>query len=193
MRPKVSIAILCGGKSTRFGRDKALYRFRGKPMYRHVWDKLSPMTDDIFLQVAKKYKTVNDSMNEDLYPERGPLGGIASALLHARHEQVFVVACDMPFLDIRLLDHLVAMGEVDIVVPKWRDGKTEPTCALYRKTVAPMTILLTKDGPVRISTLFSQKLNVSFMQIEPLIEQGKLNSDCFINVNVPEDLEGREL
>ncbi len=192
MHPDISVAILCGGKSKRFGSDKALHEFGGKPMYRHIWDKLSSVTDDIFLQVAKRNNALSDTMNEDLYPERGPLGGIASALLHAKHDRVFVVACDMPFLDVRIIDHLISVGEADIVVPKWRDGKTEPICALYGKSVAPTAILLSKEGPVRISKLFSQELSVRFIRIETLIEQGKLNSDCFINVNVPEDLEGRK-
>ena len=187
----VSVAILCGGRSARFGSDKALHEIDGKPMYRHVWDRLSGITDDIFLQVAKGESRIKGELNEDLRAERGPLGGIASALLRARHGMVFVVACDMPFVDPRIVGHLIAAGDADIVVPRWRDGKTEPTCALYSKGVAPVAGELTKDGPARISRLFTQGLKVRFVQIEPLIESERLTEDCFLNVNMPEDLERR--
>ena len=77
------------------------------------------------------------------------------------------------------------------MVPAWRDRKTEPTCALYSRRVASVAEELTRDGPVRISKLFTQDLKVRFVQIEPLVESEKLTEDCFLNVNVPEDIERR--
>jgi len=187
----VSIAVLCGGKSTRFGSDKAVHLVGGKPMYRHVLDKLSGLSDDLFMQVAKDNTSIEGNVKEDLVPAMGPLGGIFSALSHATHDRVFVVACDMPFLDPRIFNELVMAGDADIVVPRWRDGRTEPLCAIYAKTVTPIARRLLDGGQTRVAGLFHRVEGTVYLPIDELIEQGRLNRDCFFNINEPKDLQSR--
>src|SRR5207247_7361811 len=55
----------------------------------------------------------------DLVPGRGPLGGLHAALLEARGDTVFVIACDMPYVTAPFIAYLFSLaGEVDIVVPE---------------------------------------------------------------------------
>ena len=184
----LSIAILCGGKSKRFGTDKAQHIIGGKPMYRHILDKVSRLSDDIFLQIGKSTKSLDYRSNKDVISNKGPLGGIYSALTHASHDRVFVVACDMPFLDIRILNHLIEARKADMIVPRWRDGRTEPTCAIFSKKIMPIAKqLLDEDNP-RISDMYARTASIRYVSIEELVEQGKVDTDCFVNINEPKDI-----
>jgi len=100
----LSIAVLCGGRSSRFGSDKTIHIVAGRPLYRHVLDKVSILSDDAFIQGDKSKAGVEVRAHEDLVPGIGPIGGIYSALCQAKHPRTFVLACDMPSLDVRVLD-----------------------------------------------------------------------------------------
>ncbi len=188
MGSDISIAVLCGGESVRFGSNKAVHEFGGKPLYKHVLDKVSGLSDDVFLQVGRRNPSLKGRVNEDAFPDTGPLGGILSALEYALHERVFVVACDMLFLDARILDELASAGFADIVVPRWRDGKTEPLCAVYSKNISQIARKLLERGHQRVSGLFTRVGRTVYVDIEPLMEQGRIRKDCFVNINVPSDL-----
>ena len=190
MRNDISIAVLCGGKSVRFGSNKALHKIDGKPMYRHVLDKVSGLTDDVFLQVGTGNASLPERTNEDIFPDVGPLGGIVSALDFAAHDRIFVIACDMLFFDIRMFDELALLSDADIVVPRWRDGKTEPLCATYSKHVEGIGRRLLSEGHSKVSSLFLRAAKTAYLEIEPLIEQGRVSRDCFVNINSPGDLPG---
>lgn len=93
-------AVLAGGRSSRFGSDKALALFEGRPLLAHVTDTLVPFVDRV---VTVGRDDVPDLPSHGL----GPLGGIAGALIHAQREgfeSVLTIGCDMP----RLPEGLVA-------------------------------------------------------------------------------------
>src|SRR4030065_1223935 len=70
----------------------------------------------------------------DRYPRCGSLGGIFTGLSASREPWILLVACDMPFLDPRLMRRLRAMRRgVDAVVP-CLNGRPEPLHALYSQT-----------------------------------------------------------
>lgn len=117
--------------------------------------------------------------------EKGPLGGIYSALKNARYERVFVLACDMPDLDPRILGLLLEHGESDLVVPRWRNGHLEPLCSLYSKSQMPLVEEMLASGTLKISELFGRVMKTSFPIIDEWIEQGLLLAGCFRNMNEP--------
>ena len=68
---------------------------------------------------------------EDRYPGKGSLGGIYTGLAAASNPWIFVVACDMPFLDTNLIEHMLSLrARHDVVVPVV-EGHPEPTHAAY--------------------------------------------------------------
>jgi molybdenum cofactor guanylyltransferase len=75
-------AILAGGRSTRFGSDKALARWQGRPLLDHVIASLSPQCDSTIIvgRVYNDLPSVADSPTSDM----GPLAGLAGALEYAR-------------------------------------------------------------------------------------------------------------
>ncbi|MEG3172592.1 molybdenum cofactor guanylyltransferase [Sphingomonas sp. ZB1N12] len=94
---------MAGGRSSRFGSDKAQAMFRGRTLAEHACDLLVPYVD-------RSVIVGRDSVITDLPgPDIGPLGGIAGALSYARDQgftSVLTIACDMPVLPDGLLSAL---------------------------------------------------------------------------------------
>ena len=134
---RVSAAILVGGKSRRMGTDKALIDVGGFPLIQRVLRAVRPLTSDLMLvgSGAERFAGHGQRPVADLTVGDGPLGGIYSALRAARFEHCLVLACDMPFLNTRLLHHLCQRAqEWDALVPRLADGHLEPLHALYART-----------------------------------------------------------
>ncbi|MCI0822815.1 MAG: molybdenum cofactor guanylyltransferase, partial [Chloroflexi bacterium] len=103
--------VLAGGRSRRLGRAKALEPFQGEPLIRRVIDRLSRITDDLVfvvndheqasaLPISSRDIDLTYDIVIDKYPDGGSLGGIYTGLLAANSQWAFVVACDMPFLNV---------------------------------------------------------------------------------------------
>ena len=176
---RVSIAILTGGNSARFGRLKQLFEVEGRPLYNICYEKFQPLSDDVFLQ--GRFDGA-DTARKDVVEGKGPLGGIYSALINARYERVFVLACDMPHLDPRVLS-LLLEHEGNIVVPRWRSGYLEPLCSLYSKNQLSVIEGMLSEGVLKISELFSRIENVKYPVVEEWIEKGLVTKDSFYNMN----------
>ncbi len=183
----LSIAILCGGYSRRFGKDKSFHMYKGIPLYRHAYDKLLPMTDDIFIQCGKKdAASYSEHSNNDDYLDLGPIGGIYSALKHAKYKRMFIVGCDMPNITRVFVSYLDKMKN-DIVVPSWRNGNLEPLCAIYSKKVISLLEYNILNENFKISSIYDH-FDVKKVGIESLIEQGFIKASMFKNINRPTDL-----
>lgn len=74
-------AILAGGKSSRFGSDKALAMLNGLPLIDHVASLLATHCDGIAVvgRELDRYKWIEDRPA----PGMGPLAGLAGALAYA--------------------------------------------------------------------------------------------------------------
>jgi molybdopterin-guanine dinucleotide biosynthesis protein A len=89
--------ILVGGKSSRFGRDKALVEVGGRPLALRVVDALSPVTGTVTLVGApEKYRHLGLRVIPDLLADFGPLAGILAALDDSQRAWNLLLACDMP-------------------------------------------------------------------------------------------------
>jgi molybdopterin-guanine dinucleotide biosynthesis protein A len=144
----------------------------------------------MFLQmVPGATAPVDLPVNHDPNPGGGPKSGIHGALLHARHPRVFVVGSDMPNVDPRL-PHILARREgVDAVVPRWANGWVEPLCALYSRTALPVVVAQLAEGTYKLSHLHRALGSVAYVDVEPLMDEGALDTDCFVNINSREELQ----
>ena len=135
MRDASGIA-LAGGRSARFGSDKALAPFRGAPLLAAVLRGLRAEFAEV-LVVAKRaepYAALAARVVLDRSELYTPLSGLEAGLLAASSEVVFCCAADMPFAaDGPLLDALfAALANHDAAVPV-HAGARQPLCALYRR------------------------------------------------------------
>lgn len=105
-------AVLAGGRSSRFGSDKAMALWRGKPLLEHVIDAVRPMVDDMVL-CGRSHGGI-EGIPDRPGPGMGPLGGLNAALHHARKHgfhAVLIAGCDTPLLPAALLEGLRASRE----------------------------------------------------------------------------------
>ncbi len=126
---------MAGGKSSRFGENKALFPVRGVPMIERIIDILKKYTEELFIVSNENslYERFGLKIVGDEFPGLGPLAGLHAALKAASTKQVLLVACDMPFLSDGLVAHLVTLGkEHPMVVPYGPKGP-EPLLAIYPK------------------------------------------------------------
>lgn len=140
--PGVTGVVLAGGGSTRMGSDKAALPIAGEPLLRRVVRRLhAALTEVIVIGPRDLADLVPDVMVlADMRPGMGPLGGMETALRTVSAKYIFTVACDMPFLEPRLVR---AMGElalrdsgVDAVVLRTERG-TEQLHAVYARSCLP--------------------------------------------------------
>jgi len=132
--------VLAGGGSTRFGRDKSLVEFAGKPMLARMIDLMRGVTEEVKVVAAPgKYAEFGVTIVEDRWPGEGPLGGIVTALLHSQDNQPdcvwnLILSCDMPFLTPDWMTFLAKRAEgsaAQVVLPRSLQGP-EPLCAVWR-------------------------------------------------------------
>lgn len=147
----LSVIILAGGRSKRMGRDKVWMVLDGQPLIEHVVRRLLPLADELLISAgdAQPYGPLLSTLPlpgrvvADVYAGFGPLAGIHAGLRAACNDLALVVAADMPFLNVALIEHMIGLAAgVDAVVPQVDDprkriGGPEPLHALYRRSCLP--------------------------------------------------------
>lgn len=186
-RAAVSAAILAGGRNTRMKNHKAFLAFDGCPIIQRTLNGLYSVFDEVLVIANEmdRYAHLDARVLPDVIPHQGPLSGIHAALTHAVNPYVFVVACDMPFINVRVAEFLVAHAEgYECVVPVIR-SYPEPLYAVYGKSCLPKVQDFLSTGRRRVVDLFSTvRVNyISESEIRDLGEPEKI----FFNVNYPED------
>ena len=135
----IEAAVLCGGASSRMGRDKATLAYRGEPLARRVASALGACFERVRL-VAKRDLAPELGLETivERSPEHASLVGVHAALAACEASAVFVAACDLPDVDPRVVLALAALaptdGAADAVAPIGPDGP-EPLFAIYRPRV----------------------------------------------------------
>lgn len=142
--------ILTGGRSRRFGEDKARFAVEGRPMARRVFDALAPLVAEVFVSVRTPGTNPGLPAEEvvDHYPDAGPLAGIHAGLLCCRTPWLLTVACDMPFLTTEALASLLQVPRHPKrpVIARTSDGRLQPLCALYPTALRPAIEEQLTDG-----------------------------------------------
>lgn len=192
---KLGILILAGGKSERFGLNKAFFRIKGKPMIWHVFERIAELSGEVvisckngeerFLKMFSGVKVIKDTLQE-----RGPLIGLLSSLPYIRSEYVAVVTCDCPRISPlvvkSLFDH--AYGH-DGAIPVWPNGYLEPLQAVYKRLGLQSVVKrLHEKGEMKIHKVLKTFQDIVYLPVEELkAVDPKLES--FLNINYPKDVE----
>jgi molybdopterin-guanine dinucleotide biosynthesis protein A len=184
----VSVAILAGGQSRRMGTDKSFVLLDGKPLIDHVIERVSALSSGIILitNSPDRYARYDLPAYSDIIPNCGALGGLHSALHHCPTEYVVCVACDMPFLNPNLLQHLVDLRDGYQAVAPRIAGKIEGLHAVYNRSCLNVIEQQINARKLRLSDMYAHlhALLLSEAQIRAL--DPDLRS--FVNVNTPDSL-----
>ena len=189
---KVTAIILAGGKNKRLGRAKATECIGGKSIVERVIERLRPLASQILIVTGAERTdlpgTGEAEFLTDLYPGYGPLGGIYTGLAASLNYHSFAVACDMPFLNTKLLAYMVEQaGDFDAVVPRLDGGMIEPLHAVYARNCLEKIKARLESKQLSVES-FVKTLNVRYIeQAESQRLDPKLLS--FFNINYQADLE----
>ena len=184
----VTGVILAGGKSSRYGRNKALEEINGIRLIEKVIDLIRSVFHRLIIitNTPHEYDYLQLSMYEDLIKGLGPLGGIYTGLQAIVDEAGFFVACDMPFLNIDLIRHQVRVwDDFDAVVPRI-DWKIETLHTLYVKQCLFPIKELIDMGECQILQLM-YKIRVRYVD-EDEVRGFDPQLRSFFNINRPQDL-----
>ena len=189
---KVTAIILAGGKNLRLGRPKATEIIGGKTIVERVIERLRPLSSQMLIVTGTERTDLTGTGDAefltDLYPGYGPLGGIYTGLVASKNSHSIAVACDMPFLNTKLLGYMVEQaGDFDAVVPRLDDGMIEPLHAVYSRTCLEAIKGRLENRQLSIHS-FIQSLRVRYIeQAESQLFDPKLLS--FFNINYQTDVE----
>jgi molybdopterin-guanine dinucleotide biosynthesis protein A len=130
---------LCGGASSRMGRDKALIEIDGKPLVRLVADRVAACADPVLLASggAPRFGSLPYEEIPDAVSGAGPISGLVAALSASPHDLLVAAAVDMPFVSADVFRLLLELrAHEDAVVPVAREGR-QPLHALYHRSALP--------------------------------------------------------
>ena len=158
MKRRILGLVLAGGKSKRFGQDKASYAFHeGICQLDYAMRLLDTFCDRTVVSVGDSrsrfaLEESNYDWIKDVPGNQGPIGGVMSGLIEARGKGLLVVACDMPLVEASLILRLLAQREEGRLATCYlaTDGKPEPLCAIYEPCCLPLLEKATKEGQMSL-------------------------------------------
>ena len=185
----VSGLILAGGVSSRYGKNKALVKVNGIPLIERVSRVMKSLFKEVILitNTPDEYSFLKLPMYEDLIRGLGPLGGLFTGLTRMASETGFLVGCDMPSLNRKLIRHIINIrDDSDVVVPRI-SGLMEPLHALYSKECLHAIKKLIASRKYQINQLFGE-VSVKYID-EALVRRFDPELRCFYNINKPQQLD----
>jgi molybdopterin-guanine dinucleotide biosynthesis protein A len=198
---EVTVAILAGGTSKRFGSDKALAEFQGKPLITHMINIASKLSSETIIVVSdevqetrlrekiKGIRVVVDPPGD----VRCALAGALTAFEYTMTSHTLLLPVDTPLANVELLRLIIGMSPGHgAVVPAWPSGYIEPLHSVYLTEHAYYHGLeVLKKGRRRMSDMLDALRNVLFVSTETL-KQFDSDLHTFVNFNTLKDLKKAE-
>jgi molybdopterin-guanine dinucleotide biosynthesis protein A len=180
--------VLAGGKSLRMGSDKAFAVYEGRTLLQRALDAIGKVTPDCRIVGTRGKFEVFGRVVEDVYPDRGPLGGIDAALKDTATDLNLILAVDLPHVSSELLFYLVQEAHAStamVTLPRTLDG-WQPLCAVYRKGFGLLTDAALREGRNAVHTLIETCAPRVIDEAE--LQAAKFSARVFRNVNTSADL-----
>jgi molybdopterin-guanine dinucleotide biosynthesis protein A len=197
-----SCIILCGGKSSRMGRDKGSMIIQDKPMIKHILSTLNHQINEAIIVLNEqsridKYRefinpqdyTYTITFAEDKIKNKGPMPGIMTGLSYISSDYALILPCDSPYVSKNYINTIFSEidNEYQAIVP-YHDAQnklktSEPLHSVYNKNTIPVIEELVNQDVLHIKGLIS-KLDTKFV----LIDNKKIEKKEFRNLNRPTDI-----
>lgn len=158
--PRLLGAVLAGGRSRRFGRDKAVEIVGGRTLVERAAGTLDAVCEEVVVVSPHEVGTLHRRV-ADRRPGWGPLGALETALEAAVErglDGVLVLACDLPLVTAGSVRALAAALRDAPAAAAARDGTppVEPLCAAYRSECLAPARALVEGGARAAQALFSE-------------------------------------
>lgn len=209
-RKYLAILILIGGKSTRFGTEKAIIEIYGKPLILHQLEILAKIDQDIYLVAHSEEqiytyrklidfpKDINFIVDDrDIFEHPKifkPMLGIYSGLKELNRlgfEKAFVLSCDMPLINPDVINLMINESkEFECCIPRWSNGFLELFFAIYpvgKGYLKAKEILITEN--YGLINFIDKNWKINYVSVENTIQPLDKNLSSLININGPIDLD----
>jgi molybdenum cofactor guanylyltransferase len=188
MEIKLTGIILAGGLSRRMGTDKGLVLFKGQALIQYPIEIFFKMCSEILISSnSEEYAKLGFKVVPDIYPDIGPMGGIYSCLKQSTNELSLVLSCDMPFVTVKIFNHLLdKRGNSQVCVPWHEKDKFEPLCGVYHNGVLNEMNAFILRKNYKLPDLFKC---ISFMPVSINKIKPPLSRHYFYSINNPVDLK----
>jgi molybdopterin-guanine dinucleotide biosynthesis protein A len=115
------------------GSEKGLVMYKGKTFIQWILEAVTPVCDSIYLITNNKaYASYNHPLIRDVIPEKGPVGGIYTALKHSSTPWNLILSCDVPMLTTDVLQNHLLNKLPDTAISYLSDGRqNSPLIGLY--------------------------------------------------------------
>lgn len=186
--------VLCGGQSSRMGKDKGLLQHESSSWAQLAANKLTALHLPVVLSVnSQQYDSYNKLFqnpilikDDDSLNIGGPLKGLLSVYLQLPAEDLLVLACDMRYMKIEVLQQLLKTNSATNAEAIVFDNENtiEPLCAVYKATGLKKIYDQYSHGLLKKFSMYYilQLLNTCCL---PVPQEWRI---CFTNFNTPEDL-----
>src|SRR5579863_3311455 len=167
------------------GSDKAFLELAGSSLLSRALAQARALTSEVRIVGDPAKFSAFAPVVPDVYPNRGPLGGIHAALASSSTDFNLILAVDLPFLDPRFLEYLVATAQsadAVVTVPS-AVGHLHPLCAVYRKPFAIAAERSLTEGRNKVDALFSA-ISARIIAEDELAAAG-FSPAIFRNLNTP--------
>ncbi|WP_243292231.1 molybdenum cofactor guanylyltransferase [Bacillus sp. FJAT-47783] len=185
MNKKVVGIILAGGKSKRFGTNKAFAQYKGKTFFQRAYEVLMDTTDDVIIVGNRSMKTelshqIQSQIVTDFEEVKGlgPMAGLYTAMSYMNSSWYFVLPCDMPLISKSVVHTLLSHCHPgnDVIIPMIQ-GKVQPLVGLYHNRTKPLMLKHLQAKSLKMND-FLNEVNVKYVD-----EHHFEHIDHFINVN----------
>lgn len=182
--PTVRGLVLVGGKSSRFGTDKALATRDGVPFVARAVRlldslRLSPV---VSLRRGAHYPFLRCPVVYDRMPDQGPLGGICAAMAAYADVSFLVLTCDMPALTRVAVSKLLERRDASASATVYSvENEPQPFPGVYEASAFETVRQNLRDGRRSLR---------AFLESVPSVKEIPWEGDpsVFLNVNRPHDL-----
>lgn len=191
---EVTLLILAGGRSERFGRNKALYEVNGRPLLSYLVERVSSLSKRLIISVKSDPEIYSRlfpgaEIILDEYDVYAPIIGLLSSLAEVKTSYVAVLPCDSPLVNPELIALLLrkARGRGG-AVPIWEDGRVEPLLAVYKTDELRKSVTdCLKRSDLRVRCAL-ESMDIVYVPMHEIKEvDPELRS--FLNINTPKELE----
>ncbi|MBS1232826.1 MAG: molybdenum cofactor guanylyltransferase [Nitrospirae bacterium] len=187
---QIDALILAGGENTRIPVPKGFLVINNQ----RILDRNIHLFKGIFKRIListnspELYFSAGALMVGDIIPQKGPMTGIYSALMLPDVQAVFVTACDMPFINVILVEEILTRwdGRKDAVIPVYRN-RPEPLFGIYAKRIACVMEDSIRKGEKSLRA-FLGKIDVRYVEEEE-VRRMDPEGKSFVNINTLEDYQ----
>ncbi len=183
----MTVAILAGGQSRRFGTQKTAARLGGCSLLEHALSVARRLSDRIVIigSIDETILTDNIPIFPDILPGNGPLCGIHTALAKAVTPWVAILPCDMPQMCPDIYRILAShRTDTDPVAAVSHTG-LEPLVSLWSRSVEPFLRKMLERGQTSPITALDglRAIRINIPEIMQTYDPA-----FFLNINTRQDL-----